>query len=218
MKKMLFAFVMAASVFAQAAPLLTYTPGNQNLNGVVLNQTAAINDANGAPTALKMDLLGAGVRSKTVLIVQAKVYTLQLFSDNKAAFSRDAAALSSLVSSSTRVALRIDMLRTISADQLQGSMQEALQANNYQIDAELQNVLNLFGKSAEPSQGKSISVLLVKDVKNNKTNLYYQDTAGTTQSVVGSPELMTKILSIWLGNPVDDGIANLKASLLKPVY
>ncbi len=218
MKKMLFALVMAATVLAKAAPLLSYEAGNLQLNGVVLNKTAAMNDANGAPTAMKMDLLGAGLRTKTVLIVEAKVYALQLFSDNKAAFSRDAGALASLVASSNRVALKIDMLRTISSSQLATSLKEALQANKYAIDAELTNILGLFEKSAEPTQGKSISLLLVKDTKANKTNMYFQDTAGTTQSVVGSPELMTKILSIWLGTPADDGLTKLKASLLKPVY
>jgi hypothetical protein len=205
------------STLAQAS-LLTYTPGEKNLNGVVLNRSVAINDSTGKPTALVMDLLGAGLRSKTVLVVEAKVYTLQLFSDNKAGFSRDANALASLVKNSNRVALRLDMLRTVSSSALSDSLKEALAANGYTTDAELNNVLGLFGKSAEATNGKSVSVLLVKDTKNNKTNLYYEDTKGALQSMVGSPELMTKILSIWLGTPVDGGIQKLKNALMTPVY
>jgi hypothetical protein len=216
MKTTLFALILTLSALAQAS-LLTYTAGDKNLNGVVLNKTATINDGTGKPSALSMDLLGAGLRTKSI-IIDVKVYTLQLFSDNKAGFSRDANALSSLVKNSNRVALRLDMLRTISSSQLSDSLKEALAANGYTVDAELNNVLALFGKSAEPSSGKSVSVLLVKDTKNNKTNLYYEDTAGTLQSMVGSPELMTKILSIWLGTPVDGGIQKLKNSLMTPVY
>jgi hypothetical protein len=217
MKTAFFVLVLTLSTLAQAS-LLTYTPGEKNLNGVVLNRSVAINDSTGKPTALVMDLLGAGLRSKTVLVVEAKVYTLQLFSDNKAGFSRDANALASLVKNSNRVALRLDMLRTVSSSALSDSLKEALAANGYTTDAELNNVLGLFGKSAEATNGKSVSVLLVKDTKNNKTNLYYEDTKGALQSMVGSPELMTKILSIWLGTPVDGGIQKLKNALMTPVY
>lgn len=218
MKKLLFALALSTTLAAQAAPLLTYEAGNQQLNGVVLNKTATVNDANGAPTSAKLDLLGAGLRAKKVLVAEVKVYTLQLFSDNKAAFSRDANALPSLVQNSNRVALKIDMLRTISSSQLAGSMKEALVANGYAIDTELNSILALFEKSAEPTQGKSISLMLVKDASAGKTNLYFEDTKGTLQSVVTAPEVMTKILSIWLGVAVDDGMAKLKTSLLKPVY
>ncbi|MBY0555207.1 chalcone isomerase family protein [bacterium] len=218
MKKMLFAFVMVSSVFAQAA-LLTFEAGSQTLNGINLAKTAAINDTNGAPTDAKLDLLGAGLRTKTVLVVEAKVYVAQLFSDNKAGFSRDANALTSLVQNSTRVALKLDMLRTVSAASLVTSFKEALAANNVALDAELTNVLDLMQKSADATSGKSISMLMVKDTKNaNKTNLYYEDTKGALKSVTASPELMGKILSIWLGKPADDGLAALKTQLLKAVY
>lgn len=219
MNKMLFAFVMAAATFSQAS-LLTYEAGSQVLNGVNLNKTAAINDAKGAPTDVKLDILGAGLRTKTVLVVEAKVYVAQLFSDNKAAFNRDAnAALASLVQNSSRIALKLDMLRTVSANSLVTSFKEALAANNISLDAELTNVLSLMQQSADATSGKSISLLLVKDSKNsNKTNLYYEDTKGELKSVVGTPELAGKILAIWLGKPADDGLAALKTQLLKPVY
>jgi len=217
MKKLLLAVLLTVTTGAQAA-LLTYEAGPKKLNDVVLNKSATVNDAAGKPTALKMDLLGAGLRTKTVLVVEAKVYTLQLFSDNKAGFSRDANALASLVKNSNRVALKIDMLRTVSASSLSESLKEAIAANGYAIDAELTNVLALFSKSAEATQGKSISVLLAKDATTGKTNLYLEDTKGVLQSMVGSADLATKILSIWLGKPVDDGIAKLKTSLMSPVY
>lgn len=215
---MLFAFVLVSSVFAQAA-LLTYEAGSQSLNGINLAKTAAINDANGAPTEAKLDLLGAGLRTKTVLVVEAKVYVAQLFADNKAGFNRDAnGALTSLVQNSTRVGLKLDMLRTVSAASLVTSFKEALAANNVALDAELTSVLDLMQKSADATSGKSISLLMVKDAKANKTNLYYEDTKGQLKSAVASPELMGKILSIWLGKPADDGLAALKTQLLKPVY
>jgi hypothetical protein len=215
MKKIIFALAILASVASQAA-ILTFEAGPQQINGVVLNKTAAINDAKGAPTPVKMDLLGAGLRTKTVLVVEAKVYVAQLFSDNKAGYSRDANALASLVSTSNRVALKIDMLRTVSSAALSASFKDALVANGYTIDAELSNMLASIEKSAEATSGKSITMYMAKDA--GKTNLYYQDTAGAVQSFTGSAQLMTKILSIWLGTPADSGLANLKTQLLKAVY
>ena len=215
MKTTLFALILTVATLAQAS-LLSYEAGDKALNGVVLQKSAVVNDGAGKPTAFKMDLLGAGLRIKTVVVVEAKVYTLQLFSDNKSGFSRDANALSSVVKNSNRVALKLDMLRTVSASSLSDSLKEALGANGYAIDAELTNVLAIFGKSAELTQGKSVSVLLAKD--NGKTNLYYEDTTGKLQSMVGSPELMTKILSIWLGKSADSGLEKLKAALLVPQY
>ena len=216
MKKMLFVLAMASSVFAQAA-LLTFEDGSKALNGVNLKATATINDKDSKPTQLKMDILGAGLRTKAVLISEVKVYVAQLFSDNKAAFSRDAnTALTSLVQNSNRVALKLDMLRTVSASQLVASFKEALSANNIPLDAELTNALGLMEKSADATSGKSVTLLMTKD--NNKTNLYYEDTKGATVSMVGSSEMMKKILSIWLGKPADDGLAKLKTQLLNPVY
>ena len=216
MKRFLFVFVMAAAVFAQAA-LLTFEGGSKALNGVDLKATATINDKDNKPTVLKMDILGAGLRNKTVLIAEVKVYVAQLFSDNKAGFSRDPnTALTSLVQSSSRIVLKLDMLRTVSASSLVTSFKEALAANNYTLDAELTNALSLMEKAANATSGKSITLLMTKD--NSKTNLYYEDTMGVLVSMVGSPEMMTKILSIWLGKPVDDGLAALKKQLLNPVY
>ncbi len=216
MKKMLFAFVMASSVFAQAA-LLSFEDGAKALNGVNLKATATLNDKDGKPSALKLDILGAGLRTKTVLIAEVKVYVAQLFSDNKAGFSRDAnTGLTTLVSSSSRVALKLDMLRNVSAASLVTSFKEALAANNYALDAELTNAMGLMEKAADATSGKSITLLMTKD--GGKTNLYYEDTKGAVVSMSGTPEMMTKIMSIWLGKPVDDGLAALKTQLLKPVY
>lgn len=216
MKKLLFAFVLGTAVFAEAA-LLTYQDGSKALNGVNLKVTAKLNDKDNNPTALNLDILGAGLRTKTVLIAEVKVYVAQLFSDNKSAFSRDATtALTSLVQNSSRVALKLDMLRTVSAASLVTSFKEALATNNYALDSELTNALGLMERGADATAGKSITLLMTK--VGGKTNLYYEDAKGVVVSMSGSPEMMIKIMSIWLGKPVDDGLAALKNQMLKPVY
>lgn len=216
MKKMILLAVLALSTMTQAS-ILTYEQGTQVLENVNLNKSAAINDANGAPTALKLELLGAGLRAKTVLFVSAKVYVAQLFSDNKAAFSRDTNALKSLVANSKSIALKISMLRTVSASSLAVSFKEALTANGLAIDADLTSVLAIFENGADGIQGKELTLLMIKG-QDGKTNVYYEDTKGAQKSLSVSSDVMTKIMSIWLGIPADDGLKKCKESLLKPVY
>lgn len=205
---------LASAVFAQAS-LLSFEPGNLQIEGVVLNKTATINKADGTPSDMKMDLLGAGLRTKSVLIVTAKVYVLELFADNKN-FDRNDNAVTSINTNSKTVALKISMLRTVDAATLATSFREALQANNFAIDAELTQLLSIIETSADGTQGKTISMLMKKD--GDKTNIYYEDTKGQLKSFVGTASVMPKILSIWLGTPADPGLAKLKKQLLNPVY
>ena len=214
MKKILFVMLLATSVISNAA-LLSYEQGNLQIEGVNLNRTAAVTDPSGAATNMKMDLLGAGLRSKTVLFVGVKVYVLQLFADNKPQFSRDANAVTSL-NPAQFVAIKINMLRTVDAATLAVSFREAIQANGIAIDAELTTLLNLIETSADGVSGKSISLLLKSTPAG--TNVYYEDTNGQLKSFSGTASIKAKILSIWLGKPADPGLAALKASLLKPVY
>ena len=217
MKKTLFALTLVTSIFAQAA-LMTFEPGTLQLEGVNLNKTATVNDAQGRPSALKLDLLGAGLRNKTVFLIgSVKVYIAQLFSDNKGAYARDEKALASLVANSKEVSLKISMLRTVVASELAVSFRTALQKNNYAISGELQTLLGIVENSADGVQGKSLTLLMVK-AADGKTNVYYEDTSGAQKSFVGSAEIMTKIMSIWLGVPADDGLTQLKKQLLNPVY
>lgn len=216
MKSIIFASVLALASFAQAA-LLSFEPGNLQIEGVVLNKTATVNKQDGTPSALKMDLLGAGLRSKTVLFVAAKVYVLELFADNKGAFTRnDKDAVSSIATNSNLVGLKISMLRTVDAATLATSFREAIEANGYEIDTELTNLLAIVEKAADGTQGKSISMFMKKDGAN--LNVYYEDTTGQLKTFVGSQSIMTKILSIWLGKPADKGLEKLKAQLLNSVY
>lgn len=216
MKKMFFATALLVTTLAQAS-LLTFEQGSKQLENVNLSPSASINDTNGQPTTLKLDLLGAGLRSKTVLFVAAKVYVLQLFSDNKTTFSRDANALKSLVDNSKSVALKISMLRTVSASSLAVSFKEALAANGYAIDTDLSAMLSIVEKGADGLQGKELTMMMIKG-QDSKVNVYYEDAKGVQKSFVGSADAMTKILSIWLGKPADDGLKNLKENLIKPVY
>ena len=216
MKKTILALSLFSALTVNAS-LMSFEQGSLQLENINLSKTATINDEKGAPSTIKLDLLGAGLRTKTVLFVAAKVYVLQLFSDSKSTFSRDNNAISSLVQNSKSIALKISMLRTTSASTLSVSFKEALQANGYAMDNDLTSVLSIIENGADGLQGKDLVMLMVKG-QDGKVNLYYEDAKGAMKSFSGSAELMTKILSIWLGKPADDGLGKLKTQLLNPVY
>lgn len=216
MKSVLFAMALAVGMSAQAA-LLTFEQGTKQLEGVNLSPVATINDAEGKPTDIKLDLLGAGLRSKTVLFVAAKVYVTQMFSDSKTTFARNENALASLTGNAKSVAMKMTMMRTVAASSLADSFREALEHNGYVIEGELEQVLSFMETSADAIQGKSLTMLMVRNAQGG-TNIYYEDANGAQKSLVGSAELMTKIMSIWLGQPADKGLEDHKKSLLVPVY
>lgn len=216
MKKLLFALALTTSVLAQAS-LLSYEAGDQNLNNITLNKKASINDATGKPTATTMDLLGAGLRTKTVLAIKAKVYVAQLFSDNKAAFVRqEDQALDSLIANSKNIALKLDMLRTVSASSLVASFKDGLAANNIALDAKLNEILAQIETSADAVSGKSVALLLKID--GSASEVAYEDVNGKVIKVTGDAEMVKNILKIWLGKAADEGLATLKTQMLKPVY
>ncbi|MFN3697042.1 MAG: chalcone isomerase family protein [Pseudobdellovibrio sp.] len=219
MKNILIMLTVAMGISAQAS-LLNFANGSKNIEGVNLNQSAqgTVQSSKGASTEVKLSLVGAGLRSKKVLIVNAKVYVAQLFSNNEPAFVRtESAALSSLASNSTQVALKISMLRTVSAGELANSFEEALQANKIPMDGEMKQLLHFVETSADGVNGKSLAMLMVKE-GTDATTIYYEDTAGSVKSFVGSAALINKVMSIWLGTPVDKGLGACKASLLQKVY
>lgn len=218
MKKLVFTFALVTSLFAQAG-LLSYEAGDQNLNNIVLNKTASVNDAEGKPTALKLDLLGAGLRNMAVAELKIKVYVAQLFSDSKSTFVRDEnQALTSLITTSKTIAIKLDMLRTVSASSLVSSFKKALVANGIDPDTDLKikEILTQIEASAEATSGKSVTLLMKLDGANSQ--LSYEDTAGKIVKIDGSSDMIKNILQIWLDKPADAGLASLKTQLLKAVY
>ncbi len=211
MKTLVMALVVASSLFAQAS-LLNLTPGNKQLENIIINSEATFQ---GSTT--KLSLLGAGLRSKTVLFVDTKVYVLELFSTEPQNFSRNQDALKSL-SNAKAVALRMTFVRNVDATTVANSYKEALVANQVSLkDPAVAGFLANVQKGGDAVQGKSLVILMYLDA-NGGTSLFYEDTQGQQYSLSGDRALQAKILSIWLGQPADSGLKTLKNSLLVPVY
>ena len=211
MKSIIGSFVLLVGLSANAG-LLTLTAGNKQLEGVTLNQSAQITGSES-----KMSLIGAGLRSKTVLFVATKVYVAELFSNEAAKYSRDNNALKSL-ETATVTAVRLTFLRGVDAATVASSYREALAANSVNLkDPAIVAFLNNVEAGGDAANGKSFVILLIQ-TKEGGTNLYYEDTNGKQSVVQGPRALQQQILSIWLGASADAGLEKLKKSLLQPVY
>ena len=204
--------VLFVGLTATAAPYLTLTAGNKQLEGITLNQAAQVTGSDA-----KMSLIGAGLRAKTVLFVPAKVYVAELFSNEATKYSRDNNALKSL-ETATVTAVRLTFLRGVDAATVASSYREALAANSVNLkDAAISQFLANVEAGGDAANGKSFVMLLIQ-TKEGGTNLYYEDTNGKQSVVQGPRALQQQILSIWLGASADSGLEKLKKSLLQPVY
>lgn len=221
MKHTIFATVLASTLMASSAfaALLTTTPGDKVIEGIKVAKTGQVNipgaDSSQPTQQIPVDLIGAGLRSKKVVIVNVKVYVAELMSSDASKFVRtDADALKSLDDSRT-VAIRLTFLRGVDASTVQTSFKEALQANKINVaDAAISQFLKAVDAGGDAANGKPLTIVTQKNADKTET-VYYEDTNGKVTKVDGNEGFSKQLMAIWLGTPSDNGVANLKAQLIK---
>jgi hypothetical protein len=190
------------------ADLLKLEAGKDKLEGVSL--------ATSATTAQnrKLSFVGAGLRAKKVIMVNVNVYVAQLFVADAGKFKKsESEALNSLTAAQP-VALQLHFLRDVDAKKVHTSFKEALEANKVDVKKpEIQSVLEAVSQGGEAKKGKTLTLLGVKNPDGTET-INYEDANLKTNTVSGPSGFIKDVFSIWLGQPSDDGVARLKASLL----
>ena len=165
--------------------------------------------------SLKLASVGAGLRTKKVVFVNVKVYAGQLFVSDLATFKRSESDALTSLQGQKAVAMQMHFLRDVDADNVQKSFKEALRANSVNTDeVSVKEFLEVVSKGGEAEEGKALTVLGAK-MKDGSEMLSYETTSGQTSQIKGSAGLIEKIFSIWLGKSSDDGVAQLKKSILK---
>jgi hypothetical protein len=209
------AAVLATTLIASSsfAALLTTTPGDKVINGVKIAKDGQVN-INGQQ--IPVELIGAGLRAKRVVIANVKVYVAELLSSDASKFVRtDADALSSLDQSRT-IALRLTFLRGVDAATVQTSYKEALDANKISTsDAAIAQFLQAVTAGGDADNGKAMTIVTNKEANGDET-VYYEGTKdGAPAKITGPKGFSNKLMAIWLGTPADSGLANLKTQLIK---
>ncbi|MDG0818287.1 chalcone isomerase family protein [Bdellovibrio svalbardensis] len=204
-------FSLLLSLHASAA-LLTNDGSKGKLEGVALSSgsTASVEGE-----SIKLSHIGAGLRAKKVVFVNVKVYVGELFASSPEKFKKsETEALGSLKDQKV-IAIQLHFLRNVDADNVQKSFKEALKANNINLDdSNVKQFLDSVAQGGEAKEGKTLTILGAK-LKDGSEEVIYETTSGNTSSIKGNAGFVEKVFSIWLGKSADDGVAHLKASILK---
>lgn len=201
---MSFGLSAGASIFAGSG-------SGKTIEGVVVPATGTVAIQG---QEYPVDLIGAGLRTKTVLIAKVKVYVAALYSSDAGQFVRtENQALSSLKSSRTTVMV-LTFLRTVDGPTVQQSFKDALNANQVSVtEPTLQAFLAAVSNGGDAEVGKKMVIALTKNANGSET-LSYETSKGQVTTLTGGNGLTTQLMSIWLGQPADPGLSSLKSALI----
>jgi hypothetical protein len=204
----LFSFISASSF----ASLLNLEPSGKTLENVPISKSAV---ATVGDRSFSLTTVGAGIRAKKVAVVNVKVYVTQLMLSDASHYIRtDAGALKSAAEVSSS-AIRLDFLRSVDAQTVQLAFRDSLIANQVDLnDSGVKAFLNAVAAGGDAAQGKALT-LVFEHLPSGKEAVTYEDNSGKTTTVTGEAGLIHNILSIWLGKTTDNGLANLKKSLIE---
>lgn len=165
------------------------------------------------PGASSLELVGNGIRTKTVILFNVNVYEAQFLVSNKAAFmsALKAGTPMDALGKTDKAELRLKFLRDVSAGKISTSFRDGLEANKVDLKSpNMKAFLKVVVDSPEFTEGQT--VVLTGDIKTG--NIIYKDTAGkTTTMTVGTKDVLN-LFSIWFGHPADGGLEKLKSELL----
>lgn len=213
MKQFLATALVLIAATAASAGVLTLTPGSKDIEGVKIatGGTATVDGQ-----TLTLTTVGAGLRTKKVLIAKVKVYVATLMATDASAFSRkDGRALDS-IGSQAGAAIQLTFLRGVDAATVQSSFKDALDANNVSLNrSEVNALMNAVASSGDAQNGRTLTFVTTSGAGGDTVT--YEGTRGSATTVRGPKGFARDVMSIWLGNPSDSGVAALKEQLLQPL-
>lgn len=190
--------------------LLANTPfsaRSSTLEGVALSTQGLSKDGH------KLTFMGAGLRTKKVVLVNIKVYVGELLAAAPENFNKKS-PLSTLTEAAPLM-MKLHFLRDVDAKTVQSSFKEALKANQVNLNkTEVEKFLLAVQSGGEAKKNKSLNIFAVKKADGTET-LIYEDAEGKSATIDGGSGFIRDIFSIWLGTPSDEGVAKLKSELLK---
>jgi hypothetical protein len=198
--------------FTSSASLLIPEGPTENFEKVRLSPFATVDIQN---EKIRLTALGAGLRSKKIAFINIRVYVAQFLASSPEKIKRsDSEALSSLKEQKA-VAIQLHFLRDVEMDKVLKSFKEAMAVNH--IDSEepnLKGILNAIKSEGEVKDGQTLT-LVGSHLGGGSEMITIESGAGKVTEFKGAPGLIEKVFSIWLGQPSDDGVAQLKRKLLK---
>lgn len=156
-------------------------------------------------------LVGKGIRKKKIAIFSVKVYEAEFFVSNLSLFKKEKVKPLEALAKMEGASIQLTFLRNLSSDQVRDSFSDALKANH--VDPASPQMKEFFAQVVATEkfpEGKSVT--LSADVA--KGVLTYVDVNGKMNEIHADQKFVIDLFSIWLGVPVDGGLADLKEALL----
>ncbi len=157
--------------------------------------------------AEKLYLTGAGLRTKTVVIVKANVYVAAHYLDAGVVLDPKE-PMKGLAQSKNRV-LHLTFLRDLTSDKIKDSFKDALKENG--VDTESGAVKKIFSELNFDMKEKGTVALVGSKLADGTEQLLVE---GPTQILASGKGLVSLFWTIWFGKPADGGLEDLKAELL----
>jgi hypothetical protein len=193
------------------AGFLNSEGASEVIEKVSISKSASINIDG---ETIKLNSIGAGLRSKKMAFVNVRVYVAHLLGTSSETFKRTEAEALASIKDQKAIAMQLHFLRDVDGEKIQTSFKDALAVNNISVeDAALKGLLDSVSKSGEVKEGKVLTFVGTHN-KDGSETIYFENAAGKVSSFKGTTGLLEKVYSMWLGKPADEGVANLKRSIL----
>ena len=196
------------------ADILTLSPGTVVKEGVTISTTATL-----AAEGMNAELtnVGFGLRQKKV-IFWVDVYVGQLFVANPGQYVKTADGALASLNGQPAVAMHFTFKRNVDADKIAEGFRDALTVNGVDLntDTEMSTLMNAVAGMGEVRSGQTLTFAVAKNADGTET-VVFENTSSTTRTHVAkglAAGSMQKLLSMWLGQPSDDGVGRLKEELL----
>ena len=189
----------------EGSPSQVITVGNIK---VPVYAEARVHVGNAPSSGFPVYLTGAGIRVKQIVFVDTNLYATSSYVDNTSGISKTD-PLGSLARNNVK-ALSLTLLRDLSADEIRSSFEDALMANNVDLDSP--GVKELLSKITFDMPAQS-TTSIAGFVDGHSDSAFIETSTGYKASAQDKG-LSLNFWRVWFGIPVDDGMKALKANLI----
>ena len=167
-----------------------------------------------ADRSFSLSPVGYGVRIKHVFVVNAKVYVAELFATDQTKFTHTVAGALSSLDGEKVVAMKLSFLRDVEESKIRASFREGLLANKVDItNADIRGFMDAVMAAGDIREGAFFAII-GEHLEGGKEAITFENSKGKASTVIGAPGFIRQIFSIWLGESADDGLTELKKSLI----
>jgi hypothetical protein len=204
LSNLVFAFASLSLASSAFAGILTLEDSASKVGNVTISKGGKL-EVDGRSSSLIT--VAAGVRSKLGGLV--KVYVGELLVGDKNKFACKADALASLANQKA-VAVKMTMLYSISADDLEKAFNDGFENNEISETPAIKAFVAAVKAGGRPASGTKIAFSGEK-LEDGSEVVTYENPAGKATSIKGGAGFVKSVFSLWLGNTgSDNGLKNVR--------